>query len=359
MTRYMGQVIKGQFATIMSVTQVASVLMNFGIYHLYPQMVREQLENARQKFIDIFFFQAFIYCIIAALVFFITRSTLIGFYFLVAIVSSFTAQLTMVCMVEYPIFRSKSLLYTSIISTVASIVIYASNIDRMLVVPIALALFKDVIFCVLVLIKLRVRPHIFNVNFKLMLELCKKGIIPMLTALLLKLNYKVDIFMLNIFNVEDSSIGIYAVSVSLATQTWIIPEAFKEVLYSRASKKNAVKSFLFSIKVSTYMLIAVTITFAFLGKYAILLLYGSEFVASYTTLIILLIGAPFMGIFNVINPYYLSMGKYTTHILNLLVGVIANIVLNFILISQFGIIGAAIATSASQIICGLFAIEQF
>ena len=54
LARFMGPALKGQLASLESVTQVISVILNFGIYHLYPKMIKDSLENARQKFIDIF-----------------------------------------------------------------------------------------------------------------------------------------------------------------------------------------------------------------------------------------------------------------------------------------------------------------
>ena len=42
LSRYMGAAIKGQYATVESVAQVVSVFLNMGIYHIYPQMIKER-----------------------------------------------------------------------------------------------------------------------------------------------------------------------------------------------------------------------------------------------------------------------------------------------------------------------------
>ena len=60
-TRFMGPALKGQFASLESIGLVISVLLNFGIYHLYPKMIKDKVEDVRQKFLNIFFFLQLVY----------------------------------------------------------------------------------------------------------------------------------------------------------------------------------------------------------------------------------------------------------------------------------------------------------
>lgn len=359
LARFLGPAIKGQFASLESVAQVLSVIMNFGIYHLYPKMIKDGIKNARQKFIDIFSIQFLIYTLLILILFVITRDVVILYYGIIAIIGCLVAQLTMMCMVEFPVYRSLSLLGVSFFNMVATIVIYVLDVGHGLSVPVILYLVKDGLFCLLVLLKLKVVPHPFQVDVSFVVQLVKTGFVPMVTALLLKLNYKVDVFMLNLYQVADSQIGIYSIGISLASQLWIIPEAFKEVLYSKSTEKNSEKAFALSVKVSFYALIAIACIIALIGQPLIGILYGEAYYSAYGALIILVIGVPFMGIFNIVNPYYLSLGQYDIHLKNLLLGIVSNIICNSLLISSLGNIGAAIATSVSQIVCGIYACYQF
>lgn len=359
LARFLGPALKGQLASLESVAQVISVVLNFGIYHLYPKMIKDNEENARQKFIDIFFFQFIVYAFIILVAFLLCRDTVILYYGAVAIVSCLISQLTMMCMVEYPIYRSASLLVVSVANLIITVVIFFVDISRILLVPVLIYLFKDILFCILIMAKIRILPRIFKVDFALTFRLIRLGFVPMVTALLLKLNYKVDVIMLNLFKAGDEVIGIYSVAISIATQLWIIPEAFKEVLYSKSTEKNPERAFVSAVKVSTYSLILLDILIMAVGYWVILLLYGNPFIGAYRHLAILVIGVPFMGVFNIVNPYYLAMGQYTIHLKNLTLGVISNMIVNSVLIIPLGATGAAIATAVSQIVCGFYACLQF
>lgn len=359
LARFMGPALKGQLASLESVTQVISVILNFGIYHLYPKMIKDSLENARQKFIDIFFFQFILYSLITMVAFLVFKDVAILYYGSISVVSCMVSQLTMMCMVEYPIYRSLSLLIVSVSNMLVTVAIFFIDVAHILLVPVLVYLFKDILFCVLIMAKIQIIPKPHKVELHLIFQLVRLGFIPMITALLLKLNYKVDVIMLDMFKTNDEAIGVYSVAISIASQLWIIPEAFKEVLYSKSTKDNPERSFVSALKISTYSLFILDIVIVALGYWIVRILYGMPFIDAYKHLAILVIGVPFMGVFNIVNPYYLAMGQYTIHLKNLTFGVISNIIVNATLIVPLGATGAAIATSVSQIVCGLYACLQF
>lgn len=358
-TRFMGPALKGQFASLESVGLVISVLLNFGIYHLYPKMIKDKVENVRQKFLNIFFFLQLVYMSVVGIAFVYTQNVDVLYLGSISIVGCLVSQLTMVCMVEYPIYRSISLLVVSIANLVTTIIIYIVDAAHILLVPVLVYLLKDVLFCLLIMVKIRVLPNPFNIDFKLLMHLIKIGFVPMVTALLLKLNYKVDIIMLNLFKIHDEAIGIYSVAISVASQLWILPEAFKEVLYSKSTENNPERAFVSALKISTYSLFLFDLFIIAVGYWIVLFLFGLPFIGAYQHLIVLIIGVPFMGVFNILNPYYLAMGLYTVHMKNLAFGVVSNIIVNSLLIIPLGAFGAAIATSVSQIVCGIYACFQF
>ena len=322
-------------------------------------MIKDKVENVRQKFLNIFFFLQLVYILLVGIAYIYTQNVDVLYLGSIAIAGCLVSQLTMVCMVEYPIYRSISLLIISIANLVTTVIIYVVDVAHILLVPVLVYLFKDVLFCLLIMVKIRLLPNPFKVDFKLLMHLIKTGFVPMVTALLLKLNYKVDVIMLNLFKIPDEAIGIYSVAISVASQLWILPEAFKEVLYSKSTENNPEKAFVSALKISTYSLFLFDLFIIAIGYWIVLLLYGMPFIGAYKHLIVLVIGVPFMGVFNILNPYYLAMGLYTIHMKNLAFGVVSNIIVNSLLIVPLGAFGAAIATSVSQIVCGIYACIQF
>lgn len=99
----------------------------------------------------------------------------------------------------------------------------------------------------------------------------------MLLLLMTTLNYNIDIIILKYYS-SYSAVGIYSVGVTLATMIWIIPDAFKEVLFSKTSKDDSIKEIIVSIKLNLYICSIIIVSFLFLGKIFIYIAYGQEYV---------------------------------------------------------------------------------
>jgi O-antigen/teichoic acid export membrane protein len=84
-----------------------------------------------------------------------------------------------------------------------------------------------------------------------------------------------------------------------------------------------------------------------LGQFIIEILFSKEFLLAYSPLLILLIGYSINAPISSINGTLQSIGKVTTVFRISLVCAIINLLLNFLLIPEYGIDGAAIATSIS------------
>ena len=83
------------------------------------------------------------------------------------------------------------------------------------------------------------KPKItLKLNSKLMTrEVLKFSFFPMLTSLLTILNYNMDVIILNFF-VENREIGLYSLAVTFASMLWIIPDAFKDVLFNKTAQND-------------------------------------------------------------------------------------------------------------------------
>jgi O-antigen/teichoic acid export membrane protein len=100
----------------------------------------------------------------------------------------------------------------------------------------------------------------------------------------------------------------------------------------------------FSIPISTILILFPT---------KVLLIFGSEYMASSTVLILLTLGAFFQTIFGPAGPL-LSMSGYTNLVfINSLFAFVLNFLLNFILIPNFGLIGAAVSTLITMVLLGI------
>ena len=163
-----------------------------------------------------------------------------------------------------------------------------------------------------------------------------------------------DIVMLGMFSSADQ-IGIYRVAfifATIPTFALTITNTMAAPKFSELYHQGKIDEFRHVAQKSTRLIFwtstPVTLTLLVLGHF-ILSVYGDEFTSGYMALVLLLVGNFTNAIFGPVG-YCLSMtGHQVTFGRILLVATLANVVLNYLLIPEFGINGAAFASMASVI----------
>ena len=145
----------------------------------------------------------------------------------------------------------------------------------------------------------------------------------------------------------------YSVGAGIAECIWLIPDAFKEVLFSRTSRGNPISEINLTIKINMFVSIVLIIIMFIFGKEVLLIYSGREYLGALSVTRIILLSVPAMSLFKVTNPLYLANGKQKLYCYILLVSVIANIIMNLIAIPLFGINGAALASVVAFSVCGI------
>ena len=166
----------------------------------------------------------------------------------------------------------------------------------------------------------------------------------------------VDVFMIGIFR-TTSEVGIYNVALPTANLLVIVPTAlmglFMPIITELYSKRKFNDIKVLSITTSKWIFfVNLPLFFIILlfSKRILNVAFGSEYVAGYGALLILIFGYLFHSL---THPYTSVLGviKKTNLILYIMiVAALINVLLNYILIPKIGIIGGAIATSFSLFI---------
>ncbi len=153
-----------------------------------------------------------------------------------------------------------------------------------------------------------------------------------------------------------SDVGVYAIMIAIVNALIVLPNnIFSEFItpiifkqFSDLSKKDNMNAGYFYIKlnvaaVSIVSFVSVILTFSF-GKQLILLISNAEYITHYTMLPFLAIG---IGMFYVGQAYTLlglSLNKPKIYLLPKISSGILSIILNILLISNFGLIGVVYST---------------
>ena len=169
---------------------------------------------------------------------------------------------------------------------------------------------------------------------------------------------RTDILILTAFKTE-ADVGIYNTALKIASLTTIVLIAINTIAMPKyAELKDDTLKFKKFVKQTTFLIIMTSFP-VFLALVLFpdffLQIFGHEFTAGKNVLIILSAGM-FFGAFSGSTINILNMAGYEKKAYNILLfSAILNLILNFILIPVYGIIGAAIATAATTILWNLTA----
>lgn len=241
-----------------------------------------------------------------------------------------------------------------VISGIALILIfYAAGL---LQVPQALLCFIFASFTALIVgwfwarhqIDFSIRP-----SWKVSCQLGFMGIRLSWADLMVLVNAQINILIIRYLVGNFESVGYFSRGQRIAMLAVIAGRAILPLLFSRWASlteeklsSDVEKTLRFASTVSIIMIVAIL----FLGKWLVLILYGREFLPAVVPMMILVPGAVIYLLSKVLIFLLNSRGVPELSALVLFIVVVINVALSFLLIPWLGILGAAWASTASNII---------
>ena len=350
--RFLGPELKGELGRISSLLSIVAVTANFGLYQPYPYYKRQGEPDVLNKFLRIFAFQFIAYTVIGVI-----GATTLGSFELAAVcliapIQVLANQLSFMIMVEDVKFKNIIFFTARITNTLVTILAFYT-MDRTIMVALALIVIGDLITVVFALLRMKRLPNPFRADLRFAAKIVPFGIVSMITTLMLTLNYRVDTLMMGyMFGVPDVEIGYYALGVSLSEYGWLIPDAFREVLFSRTAKDDATGEVTMSMKVNLYLTFLMIGGILLLGRPVIWLLAGAEYLPAYPVTVLLIAGIIPMSYFKIIGTLLLAQGKKYVYLGMLTGSVVTNILCNMVTIPLWGKMGAALASVVSYTVAG-------
>jgi len=176
------------------------------------------------------------------------------------------------------------------------------------------------------------------------------------------LNYKLDVFVVGFF-AGAASVGRYTLAVSLGQLLWLMSNSVASVLLPKiAASTDDGGSIRHTARVTRLSLWATAfcgLALAVLATQAIPLLYGEAFRPSIMALLWLLPGIVLFSVANVLAAYIAGIGKPRLNLIVSGISLIVTISLDFALIPNLNIVGAAIASTVSYSLSALLLIIFF
>ena len=350
--RFLGAELKGQLGSISSLISVVAVTANFGLYQPYPYYKRQNEPEVLEKFLRIFALQFVAYMVIGGIGATLLQSPKLIAVCLLAPIQVLANQLSFLIMVEDVKFKNVIFFTARITNTLITILAFFT-MQRTLMVSLALIVVGDVITVVMALRRMRRFPNLFRADLRFAARIVPFGLVSMVTTLMLTLNYRLDTLMMDyLYHVPAREIGYYTLGVSISEYGWLIPDAFREVLFSRTAKDDALDEVTMSIKVNFYLTLLMIAGILVGGRLAILLLAGKEFYPAYSVTVLLVMGILPMSWFKIVGTLLLAQGKKNVYLAMLTLSVLVNVLCNMLTIPIWGKLGAAAASVASYTAAG-------
>lgn len=164
------------------------------------------------------------------------------------------------------------------------------------------------------------------------------------------LSFRFAFYILNYYS-TTGQVGIYSNAVSLIEAIWILSRSISYVQHSRivnSRDKNYTSNLTLQfIKLSGSIALVAIGALILIPSEFYRSIFGNEFGDIRITIISLSPGVLFFSISFIISSYFSGTGKHYINSISSAVGLIIIVILAFILIPDYGIVGAGIAASAS------------
>tara|TARA_B110000211_G_C14093199_1_gene560727 strand:- start:12832 stop:14124 length:1293 start_codon:yes stop_codon:yes gene_type:complete len=198
----------------------------------------------------------------------------------------------------------------------------------------------------------------FKLNYEVLILFLKNGWPFFISIIVISIFMRIDqIFIQNYLG--STSNGIYAAGTRLSELWYYIPTVLISLIFPRmakiydTNKINYKSYFLFVLLFMILLSILILILTSLFGFTLINSIYGSEYSSSAHILLIHIWTVPFVFLGLVFNMHIIKKNLQVYETICLTAGAISNIVLNFILIEKYALLGVAFATVAAQFISNL------
>ncbi len=356
--RCLGVELRGQYTVITNLASLLQLLLNLGIGNAYPVFKRKEPDKAKTIFSTVLYCQLLLYtCIFAPVV--IAVPLFYKYVVIIAVLCVLENQILFVSIVENVVEKNKFNLITTLIYMFNLFVTYYAFRYNMTVVMIAVI----VDHCLLtfgLIIKFKInefKPTLLDLET--IGKIFRVSIPAMLMNILMYINYHADVIFLQ-YMVEDYyMIGLYGTAVTLGNMLWILPDAFKDVIYNRSAKKDNPEEIALSIVLNIFICVCVLVGFVFLGRWFLNIVYGADFAEAYPLTLMLFVGTFPMILYKLIHPLYISKGNTRIVVVLLGIAAIINVIGNILLIPKYSAYGAAVASIFSYSVCGVVFLIKF
>ncbi len=173
-----------------------------------------------------------------------------------------------------------------------------------------------------------------------------------LSNLINLINYRFDIWVVGSYS-GTAQLGLYAVAVGMGQLFFYIPEPFSRVvqpyLYGNMDDE-LLEKYKFIVRINFTSVMLLSLALGILAPWIIPLLFGKAFAGAVIALQWLLPGIIFVSATKLVSLLVVQGGLIRFNLFSTIIGAAITIVLNLLMVPQWGIVGASIASSIAYLV---------
>lgn len=189
-------------------------------------------------------------------------------------------------------------------------------------------------------------------DFVLAQSICKAAVPLTLTYIMIMVYLKIDQVLLKGM-VGEKSVGLYSVAVRISEVVYFVPTLlcasfFPAIVNAKETNELSYKKRLRLLYWALFILaLLIALPLSFGARYIIPLLFGSDYIASIRIFQIYIWSVVPMFLITATTQYLIAEDYMHIYLYSSIIGAISNVILNVLLISQYGAVGAAVTTLIS------------
>jgi O-antigen/teichoic acid export membrane protein len=181
-------------------------------------------------------------------------------------------------------------------------------------------------------------------------SLVKIGVVYALAVVIMQLNYRVDILLLQKLS-DMKQVGYYSLGVSISDKLWQLPSAIGLVVMSRSANVTDTsrldRDVAKLVRVSFLAVFLASVILWLVIPYLLPLFFGNKFIPSIDIVRLMLPGILMFVIVRILSGRFAGAGEPKMLIILFVPVLLVNIILNLFWIPKYGGLGAAMATNVS------------
>ncbi|MFH2141729.1 MAG: oligosaccharide flippase family protein [Bacteroidota bacterium] len=171
-------------------------------------------------------------------------------------------------------------------------------------------------------------------------------------------NYRFIIWIINYYH-SSEQLGYFSLALGFSQMTLMVTMSLNIVMFSHFSSQKdvniAIKDFIIAFKVNLYIIVFITGFLVMISSWVIPLFYGSIFTPSVIPFNILALGTIFLSQAQVFGHFFGAMNKNWTNSMAYITVLTLLIIMSFLVVPDYGIIGGAWVNTISYfILCAIF-----